>query len=178
MNETTTVEVLSEAECRRLLAAHHRLGNLVDDQEVGRVAFVDRDFPVVLPVNYVLDGNAIAIHTDRGTKFDWIPLHRVAFEVDGIERWNHSGWSVLVQGFGQDVSDAIGMRYEDLRRRGLTTWLPGERSHWVTNSSSACRARASASMRRVVFSTPAGVSSSPAAALWNRAASGMVSQRK
>ena len=122
MNETTTVEVLSEAECRRLLA----------EQEVGRVAFVDRDFPVVLPVNYVLDGNAIAIHTDRGTKFDWIPLHRVAFEVDGIERWDHSGWSVLVQGFGQDVSDAIGMRYEDLRRRGLTTWLPGERSHWVT----------------------------------------------
>ncbi len=122
MNETTTIEVLSEAECRRLLA----------EQEVGRVAFVDRDFPVVLPVNYVLDGNSIAIHTDRGTKFDQIPLHRVAFEVDGIERWNHSGWSVLVQGFGQDVSDAIGTRYEDLRRRGLTTWLPGERSHWVT----------------------------------------------
>jgi nitroimidazol reductase NimA-like FMN-containing flavoprotein (pyridoxamine 5'-phosphate oxidase superfamily) len=122
MNETTSIEVLSEAECRRLLA----------EQEVGRVAFVDRDFPVVLPVNYVLDGNSIAIHTDRGAKFDRIPLHRVAFEVDGIERWNHSGWSVLVQGFGQDVSDAIGTRYEDLRRRGLTTWLPGERSHWVT----------------------------------------------
>jgi len=124
MNEitTTTVEVLSEAECRRLLA----------EQEVGRVAFVDRDFPVVLPVNYVLDGNSIAIHTDVGSKFDRIPLHRVAFEVDGIERWNQSGWSVLVQGFGQDVSDAIGTRYEDLRRRGLTTWLPGERSHWVT----------------------------------------------
>jgi len=122
MNETTTIEVLSEAECRRLLA----------EQEVGRVAFVEGDFPVVLPVNYVLDGNSIAIHTDRGTKFDQIPLHRVAFEVDGIERWNHSGWSVLVQGFGQDVSDAIGTRYEDLRRRGLTTWLPGERSQWVT----------------------------------------------
>ena len=122
MTESTTVEVLSEAECRRLLA----------EQEVGRVAFVDRDFPVVLPVNYVLDGNAIAIHTDRGTKFDRIPLQRVAFEVDGIERWNHGGWSVLVQGFGQDVSDAIGTRYEDLRRRELTTWLPGERSHWVT----------------------------------------------
>jgi uncharacterized protein len=122
VTKTTTVEVLSEAECRRLLA----------EQEVGRVAFVDREFPVVLPVNYVLDGNAIAIHTDRGSKFDQIPLQRVAFEVDGIERWNHSGWSVLVQGFGQDVSDALGSRYEDLRRRGLVSWLPGERSHWLT----------------------------------------------
>ena len=55
MNERKTIEVLSEAECRRLLA----------HEEVGRVAFVDRDFPVVVPVNYVLDGNSIAIHTDR-----------------------------------------------------------------------------------------------------------------
>src|SRR4051794_39009110 len=100
MNEFTSIEVLSESECRSLLAA----------EEVGRVAFLDRDFPVVEPVNYVLDGNAIAIRTDVGTKFDCIPLRRVAFEVDGVERWNHSGWSVLVQGFGQDVTDAIGPR--------------------------------------------------------------------
>lgn len=120
VNELTTIEVLSEAECRRLLA----------EEEVGRVAFVDRDFPVVLPVNFVLDGNSIAIHTDVGTKFDRIPLHRVAFEVDGVEQWNRSGWSVLVQGFGQDVTDAVGTRYEDLRRRGLETW-PGERSRWL-----------------------------------------------
>jgi len=122
MPDKTTIEVLSEAECRRLLA----------EQEVGRVAFVDRDFPVILPVNYVLDGNSVAIRTDTGAKFSSIPLHRVAFEVDGIERWNRSGWSVLVQGFGQDVTDAIGTRFEDLRRRGLETWIPGERSHWVT----------------------------------------------
>jgi nitroimidazol reductase NimA-like FMN-containing flavoprotein (pyridoxamine 5'-phosphate oxidase superfamily) len=122
MNEHTTMEVLSEAECRRLLAS----------EEVGRVAYVDDDFPVVVPVNYVLDENSIAIHTDAGTKFARIPLHRVAFEVDGIEGWNQSGWSVLVQGFGQDVTDALGARYEDLRRRGLETWPPGERTRWLT----------------------------------------------
>jgi hypothetical protein len=56
----------------------------------------------------------------------------VAFEVDGVERWNHSGWSVLVQGYGQDVTDVVGRRYEDLRRRGLDTWAPGDKSHWLT----------------------------------------------
>jgi nitroimidazol reductase NimA-like FMN-containing flavoprotein (pyridoxamine 5'-phosphate oxidase superfamily) len=122
MTATTTFEVLTEAECRRLLA----------DQEVGRVAFVERDFPVVLPVNFVIDGEEIAIRTDLGSKFDRIPLHRVAFEVDGLERWSQSGWSVLVQGFGQDVTDAVGLRYEDLRRRSLATWLPGEQQHWLT----------------------------------------------
>lgn len=119
---STTVEVLSEAECRQLLAEH----------DVGRVAFSDGEYPVVLPVNYVLDGNAIAIHTDLGAKSANIPLHRVVFEVDGVERWNQSGWSVLAQGFGQDVTDALGPRYEDLRRRGLTTWISGERSRWIT----------------------------------------------
>lgn len=122
MTSTTTFEVLTEQECRRLLA----------EQEVGRVAFVDGNFPVVLPVNFVLDGDEIAIRTERGAKFDQIPLHRVAFEVDGIQPGNHTGWSVLVQGFGQDVTDAVGLRYEDLRRRGLSTWPPGEMAHWVT----------------------------------------------
>jgi nitroimidazol reductase NimA-like FMN-containing flavoprotein (pyridoxamine 5'-phosphate oxidase superfamily) len=122
MTENESFEVLSEAECRRLLGEHH----------VGRVAFVDHDYPVVLPVNYVVDGNAIAIRTDAGAKLDAIPLHRVAFEIDGVEEWNHTGWSVLVQGFGQDVSDAIGARYEELRAHGPETWVPGERSHWLT----------------------------------------------
>ena len=90
MNELTTIEVLSEAECRRLLA----------EEEVGRVAFVDRDFPVVVPVNFVLDGNSVAIHTDVGTSWTASPPS-CGLEVDGVEQWNRSGWSVLVQGFGQ-----------------------------------------------------------------------------
>jgi nitroimidazol reductase NimA-like FMN-containing flavoprotein (pyridoxamine 5'-phosphate oxidase superfamily) len=122
MSDRATFEVLSETECRRLLA----------ENDVGRVAFVDGDYPVVLPVNYVVDDNAIAIRTDAGAKLDAIPLHRVAFEIDGLERWNHSGWSVLVQGFGQDVSDAIGQRYEELRAGGPQMWAPGDRPHWLT----------------------------------------------
>ena len=58
MTATTHVEVLTEAECRRLLAEH----------DVGRVAFVDDDWPVVLPVNYVIDNDVIAIRTDAGSE--------------------------------------------------------------------------------------------------------------
>jgi nitroimidazol reductase NimA-like FMN-containing flavoprotein (pyridoxamine 5'-phosphate oxidase superfamily) len=120
---TTTVEVLTEAECHRLLA----------EQEVGRIAFTDHEgFPVVLPVNFVIDGDLIAIRTDVGAKSEQVPLHRVAFQVDGVERWNHSGWSVLVQGYGQDVTDAVGSYYQELRGRGVDTWAPGDKSCWLT----------------------------------------------
>jgi nitroimidazol reductase NimA-like FMN-containing flavoprotein (pyridoxamine 5'-phosphate oxidase superfamily) len=123
MSTRTKFEVLNEAECRRLLA----------EQEVGRVAFTGTDgFPVVLPVNYVVDGDVIAFRTESGAKADRLPLHRVSFEVDGFERWNESGWSVLVQGYGQDVTDAIGARFEDLRRRGLAPWAPGQKDRWLT----------------------------------------------
>jgi len=123
VSETVTVQVLDEAECRRLLA----------DQEVGRVAFVDGDgFPVVMPVNYVVDGDLVALRTESGAKADHLPLHRVAFEVDAVEGADETGWSVLVQGYGQDVTDAVGERFEDLRRRGITSWAPGQRNRWLT----------------------------------------------
>ena len=123
MSHAVMLEVLDEVECRRLLAA----------TDVGRVAFVGPDgFPVVLPVNYVVDGDLVALRTSSGEKADYLPLHRVAFEVDSFERRNESGWSVLVQGYGQDVTDAVGERFEDLRRRGVATWAPGQKARWLT----------------------------------------------
>ena len=123
MATTTTFEVLSEPECRRLLA----------EQEVGRIGFVDGDgFPVVLPVNFVIDGDLVAVRTGLGMKMAHVPLHQVAFEVDGIDPDNQVGWSVLVQGYGQDVTDAVGRRYEDLRRRSLVSWPPGDKAYWLT----------------------------------------------
>ena len=65
---------------------------------VGRVAFVDEDGPVVLPVNFVLDGdtvlfctssaNAIGRHLDSAT---------VEFEVHEFDGPTKSGWSVVVR---------------------------------------------------------------------------------
>jgi len=115
-------EVLSEAECRRLLA----------EVDVGRVAFVDGDFPVVLPVNFLVDDDLILLRSDPGAKHEHIPMNPVAFEVDAFERWNQSGWSVLVQGHGRDVTEAAGARYDDLRQRGIETWAPGEKARWLT----------------------------------------------
>ncbi len=117
-----TFEVMTERECRQILADH----------EVGRVAFVGDDgFPVILPVNYVIEQDLIAFRTARGEKFDSIPDQHVAFEVDGMERWSRSGWSVLVQGFGHDMTSAVSSQYDGLRSRTIDLWAPGDKPHWL-----------------------------------------------
>ena len=92
------LEILSEDECRTLLEAH----------DVGRVDFVIDDFPVVLPVNYAIVGATIVVRTAPGVLTAGVADKPVAFEVDGFERWNRSGWSVLAQGYGRDITEEAG----------------------------------------------------------------------
>ena len=82
-------------------------------------------------MNYIIDGDLIVFRTAPGEKFDSIPTRPVAFEVDGMERWSRSGWSVLVQGFGRDMTEAVGSQYEEFRARSIDLWAPGEKPHWL-----------------------------------------------
>ena len=76
-------------ECRRLLHS----------QQVGRIAFSDDSGPDVLPVNFAMDGDDVLIAT---TPYSAIARAatgaRVAFEVDELDSYTESGWSVVVRG--------------------------------------------------------------------------------
>jgi uncharacterized protein len=105
---------------------------LLTTEEVGRVAFVDDDgYPVVLPVNYRLEGDLVLFRTGAGSKLDHVPLRPVAFEADHLAPSAHAGWSVLVQGRGADVTTSLGPVYERLRALPLEFWAPGPRDHWL-----------------------------------------------
>ena len=122
MPETAHLDVLTEEVCRFLLTT----------EEVGRVAFLDADdYPVVLPVNYVVDGDFVVFRTDQGTKLREMPLRRVAFEVDHLAPANRSGWSVLVQGHGEEVTNAIDPTHAQLRDGNVEPWAPGDKQRWV-----------------------------------------------
>ena len=116
------LEILSEDECRALLAAH----------DLGRVGFVIDDFPVVLPVNYAVAGDTIIVRTAPGVLTAGIADRPVAFEVDGFERWNRSGWSVLAQGYGRNITEEADDRSEELRQSEIDTWAPGDRAVSLT----------------------------------------------
>jgi len=109
------LEELDEEECRALLAAG----------EVGRVGIVIDGQPLVFPVNYVFEGNCVAVRTGVGTMLGGASLARVAFEIDSFDADRRSGWSVMVQGMGHDVTDALDATSEHLQQVEVLPWAPG-----------------------------------------------------
>jgi nitroimidazol reductase NimA-like FMN-containing flavoprotein (pyridoxamine 5'-phosphate oxidase superfamily) len=87
-------EVLSEDECRKLLAT----------RTVGRLAYNDDTGPVVTPLNYAVSDGAVLLATSPTTQLAArAPGAWVALEVDDLDMEGRSGWSVLVRGRAEVV---------------------------------------------------------------------------
>jgi nitroimidazol reductase NimA-like FMN-containing flavoprotein (pyridoxamine 5'-phosphate oxidase superfamily) len=116
------LEQLTIAECHALLGSHH----------LGRLAFLDRAgvMPMIIPVNYLFHDERVVFRTDPGSKLT-AALHDapVAFEVDGADEQRQLGWSVVVRGHAEEVTDAD--ERERLSGTPLVTWAPGAKAHYV-----------------------------------------------
>jgi uncharacterized protein len=83
------VREMSPEECQSLLKS----------RQVGRIGFTDPDGPVILPVNYVTVGDCVVVATSAYSSLGRNGMSAsVAFEVDDIDDFTESGWSVLVRG--------------------------------------------------------------------------------
>ena len=73
--------------------------DLLQTARVGRIGFSDPAGPVVLPVNYVMVEGCVVMATSSYASLARNALSApVAFEVDVIDEFTESGWSVLVRG--------------------------------------------------------------------------------
>lgn len=98
MTATGEIEMLTESACLRLLGT----------VRVGRVALTRRALPVVLPVSFALDGSALILRTAVGSALATSPDDMVvAFEAGELDPDTGSGWSVLVTGTMQTISEAV-----------------------------------------------------------------------
>jgi uncharacterized protein len=88
-------EIISEPDCLDLL----RTGS------IGRLALVVDDRVEIFPVNYSVEGGAVLFRTNDGRKLRGSSTSEVAFEVDAIEADAHAGWSVVVHGHPEDITD-------------------------------------------------------------------------
>ncbi len=116
------IEELSRTECVELLRA----------KAVGRVGFVGPDGPLVLPVNYVVDGETVLFRTSPYNVMGaWLRQAPAAFEVDDLDDYLQSGWSVLLQGAAGFVVDdeELEMSHERLTRP--EPWAAGSRPLYI-----------------------------------------------
>lgn len=102
---------------------------------IGRVGITSGALPLVLPVNFVLDGDEIVIRTVRGSKHD-AAMHNtvVAFEADKIDPVGHTGWSVVVTGTSREITEPAEVR--NAESLPLTRWAAedGEKERFVAIS--------------------------------------------
>src|SRR5690242_11284312 len=113
------IEMIGRDDCYSLLA----------DDCVGRVGVVVGATPMIFPVNYALDGDAIVMRTTHGSRLD-VGQGHAAFEVDSFDREHRCGWSVLVTGQLEEVTwyqDADMKRIEALP---VEPWAAGNRNVW------------------------------------------------
>jgi nitroimidazol reductase NimA-like FMN-containing flavoprotein (pyridoxamine 5'-phosphate oxidase superfamily) len=113
--------VLTFEECLELIAS----------RGVGRVAFLADGDIEVLPVNYTIEGARVAFRTAGGSKLEAaVERAVVAFEVDAFDPDSRTGWSVVIKGRAEVVSDAA--LVARLERSGLKPYATAApKPEWV-----------------------------------------------
>jgi nitroimidazol reductase NimA-like FMN-containing flavoprotein (pyridoxamine 5'-phosphate oxidase superfamily) len=98
--------------------------------KLGRVAFIADGKPMLLPVNYRADDESVVFCTADGSKLAHLSGGApAAFEVDAARPGTRSGWSVVVQGTAEEVTDPDEL-YE-LRHGPLKSWATDASEHWI-----------------------------------------------
>jgi nitroimidazol reductase NimA-like FMN-containing flavoprotein (pyridoxamine 5'-phosphate oxidase superfamily) len=110
----------------------HDCVGLLASSTLGRVAVVVDGRPEIYPVNHVYDHvtGCVVFPSNARTKLhaalDW-PW--VGFEVDGIEPDDAGGWSVLVVGRAEEITDAETIAR--VTRLRTVLWRVGDNVRWV-----------------------------------------------
>jgi len=105
---------LTRAECLEQLGDH----------QVGRVAYCDEHGPVVVPVNYVVDGDGVLLRlSPHSTLARELRSAPASFQVDEFDEYTQGGWSVLVRGHASYVEASDHPAADDLQ-----PWPNGQRT--------------------------------------------------
>lgn len=90
------LEVIGMAQCMALLRS----------RPLGRLAYIERGAPTVVPVNHLVDGPTVVLRSMQGGKLDAAIVEApVAFQLDDHDPARGTGWSVLVRGRAIPVDD-------------------------------------------------------------------------
>lgn len=104
---------------------------LLNGTGVGRVGFIDQGGPVILPVNFAMDGRSPVFKTAEGSKLSAAMVQKpIALEIDQWDLDTHTGWSVLAKGVADLILEDDEIAH--LNELPVQPWTrPDLRHHWV-----------------------------------------------
>jgi nitroimidazol reductase NimA-like FMN-containing flavoprotein (pyridoxamine 5'-phosphate oxidase superfamily) len=114
------LEVLDEEECFRLLAG----------TDVGRIAVVVAGAALVFPINYAVVDRTLVIRTAAGTKLTAAERGQITLEADYLDPATRRGWSVMVRGRAEEITEQDSATVRALRAIDLHPWA-GDKPIWV-----------------------------------------------
>lgn len=121
MEQGGTIKELGHDECLTRMAT----------QRLGQLGVVVDGVPLVLPMRFAMEGETVVLQTNQGAKVFHAPLNAVSFEVNYVNWDKGEGWSVLIQGIGEDISSALDERSETLRSLTVHSWAPPPADRWL-----------------------------------------------
>lgn len=119
--------------CMRMLAAA--------SGGVGRIA-LSVSPATIRPVNYAFDDQtqSVVFRSALGSKLrEGLSSGTAAFEIDGTDPAEQTGWSVIIVGEAEEVTDPG--EIERLDAFELEPWAPGAKTHWVRISATSVSGR-------------------------------------
>jgi uncharacterized protein len=118
-HEVRSLELLSRRDCVALLTA----------AQVGRVVFTVAALPAIVPVSFAVHEDAIMMCTAADTRLAAAADRGVlAFEVDDLNAASRTGWSVVVTGVAEHVTDPL----RRARIHGMVSpWAPGHHDVFI-----------------------------------------------
>ena len=98
---------------------------------IGRVGWATPEGrALILPVNFVVDGDTIVFSTSEGDKLDAVRKGRtLTFEVDDVELALRTGWSVLAVGSAEVVTNPAQIRR--IEQLPLAPWVSSQERVFV-----------------------------------------------
>jgi len=100
---------------------------------IGRIAVASPGAaPHVVPINYAVDEDSIVFRMDPGTKLDLLREFPISFQVDLIDPFHKTGWSLLVQGVATEILSG---------HVDPGPWPSGDKQHWVRLCTAAITGR-------------------------------------
>lgn len=96
---------------------------LLDTDQIGRLAFVTPSGPRIVPVNYVVEGDELRFRTTPYSELATYAVgEQVAFEIDHLDHERERGWSVVAHGLCARVDPD-----DDAEGRDPEPWAGGTR---------------------------------------------------